>query len=175
MRRRPSSRRPGGASAGPTPDEPSSDPAVARHRALRLLTRREHGAKELKRKLVARGIAPEQAAETVKHLAQAGWQSDARYVESLVRQRITQGYGPLRIDAELEEAGVAESLIRETLVAAGPDWKALAEELHRRRFDAPPAAGADWQKQYRFLASRGFESDQIYAALKRHPDEDEPA
>lgn len=175
MRRRPSSGQADGSSAGPTAGNPS-DPAAVRNRALRLLTRREHGAKELKRKLVSRGVAPERAAEAVETLAQAGWQSDVRYVESLIRQRILQGYGPLRIDAELEDAGVDAAIVEQALAEAAPDWRTLAAEAHRRRFDAlPTAAGADWQKHYRFLAGRGFESEQIYAVLKRRAEDDEPA
>lgn len=162
MRRRPSK-----------PPVDPDDPAVARNRALRLLTRREHGADELKRKLVSRGVAPERAAETIEGLARDGWQSDARYVESMIRQRIAQGYGPLRIDAELDHAGVSESLIRQALAEAAPDWKALAVEAHARRFGDGRISASDWQKHYRHLAGRGFTSDQIYAVLKRRPDEDE--
>lgn len=142
-------------------------------RALRLLARREHGARELEYKLAQRGIAPEQAAEVVGELAQVGWQSDERYVRSLVRSRIAQGFGPLRITAELEGAGVADSLVRESLAAAETDWKALAIQLHARKFGHAPKSGAEWQKQYRHLAGRGFDSEQIYAALKAGPP-DEP-
>jgi regulatory protein len=145
------------------------DPAAARTRALRLLGRREHGAKELQYKLAQRGIDEQRAAEVVGELARSGWQSDARYVTSLVRARVAQGFGPLRIEAELEAAGVADALIRETLAAAGIDWKALAVEVHARKFGQIPKNGAEWQKQYRHLAGRGFDSEQIYAALKQAP------
>lgn len=142
-------------------------------RALRLLARREHGARELEYKLEQRGIAPEAAAEVVGELAQVGWQSDERYVRSLVRARIAQGFGPLRITAELEGAGVADSLVHESLTAAETDWKALAIQIHARKFGHAPKNGAEWQKQYRHLAGRGFESDQIYAALKGEPPDEQ--
>jgi regulatory protein len=149
------------------------DPAVARARALRLLARREHGAKELQHKLAVRGIDHERAAEVVGELARSGWQSDTRYVQSLVRTRVAQGFGPLRIESELEGAGVADALIRETLAAVDADWKVLAVEVHARKFGQPPQTGPEWQKQYRHLAGRGFESEQIYAALKREPPAEE--
>jgi regulatory protein len=148
-----------------------NEPGAARTRALRLLARREHGARELEYKLAQRGIDQERAAEVVGELARSGWQSDARYVTSLVRTRVAQGFGPLRIESELEAAGVAEPLIRETLAAAGADWKALAIEVHARKFGQIPKSGPEWQKQYRHLAGRGFDSEQIYAALKREPEE----
>jgi regulatory protein len=149
-----------------------NEPAAARTRALRLLGRREHGARELQYKLTQRGIDEQRAAEVVGELARSGWQSDARYVASLVRARVAQGFGPLRIEAELEGAGVADGLIRETLAAADTDWKALAVEVHARKFGQIPKNGGEWQKQYRHLAGRGFDSDQIYAALKRQPPEE---
>jgi regulatory protein len=149
-----------------------SDPAVARARALRLLGRREHGARELAYKLEQRGVAGERAVEVVGELARAGWQSDTRYVQSLVRTRIGQGFGPLRIEAELEGAGVTVALIRETLAEAGTDWNALAQEIHARKFGRAPAGASEWQKQYRHLAGRGFDAGQIRAALKKEPPEE---
>ena len=145
------------------------DPGAVRERALRLLARREHGARELEYKLSSRGLAPEQVARIVGDLAQAGWQSDQRYVESLVRTRVSQGYGPLRIRGELEMAGVTESLVKEVLAACETDWKALACQVHARKFGRQPASPAEWQKQFRHLAARGFEPSQVQAALKGAP------
>jgi len=120
----------------------------------------------LQHKLAQRGIEQERAAEVVGELARSGWQSDSRYVQSMVRSRIAQGCGPLRIEAELEGSGVAEPLIRQILAEVAADWKALAVEVHARKFGQPPQTAAEWQKQFRHLAGRGFEMEQIYAALK---------
>ena len=105
-------------------------------------------------------------------MAEAGWQSDVRYVESFIRNRISQGHGPLRIESELEASGVARSLIREALASAEVDWMELAVEVWSRKFGSPPAGASEWQKQYRFLAGRGFEASQIRAALKGEPPEE---
>ena len=160
-------RRPSKSPGGEKPDAGGT----ARGRALRLLARREHGAAELKHKLAARGIEPNQAAEAVGALAQAGWQSDARYVASLIRLRVSQFYGPLRIEAELEAAGVADSLVRQSLAELDIDWNALAADLHARKFGEPPGSAAEWQKQYRYFAGRGFDSSQINAVLRHAPDD----
>jgi regulatory protein len=154
-----------------TPADPD-DPAAARNRALRLLARREHTARELKHKLELRGFDEERASEAVDLLTKAGWQSDARYVESFVRNRIQQACGPLRIEAELEAAGVTRELIRETLASAEVDWKELAAAVWARKFGTPPRGASDWQKQYRYLAGRGFDPSQIRAALKGEPPEE---
>jgi len=145
---------------------PSDDPAAVRTRALRLLGWREHSARELRQKLEQRGFDGERAAAAVDTLAKAGWQSDERYVDSLIRSRVAQGYGPLRIKSELEAAGVAMALIRDNLAAAEVDWKEVVTTVWTRKFGGPPSGAADWQKQYRYLAGRGFEAAQIRAVLK---------
>lgn len=156
--------------AGPAP----LDPAAARGRALKLLSRREHSAAELAVKLERRGADADTARDAVQAMAQAGWQSDERYAEMLLRNRIEQGYGPLRIRMELAQAGVPDLEIRAALDAADVDWPQRCVELCRRKFRSAASGAADWQKQYRFLASRGFSAQQIRAALKSGPEGDWP-
>jgi regulatory protein len=140
-----------------------------RETALRALTRREHSAAELKRKLERRGHDQVAAAGAVDELSRRGLQSDARFAEMLVRSRVAQGFGPARIEAELEAAGVAPLEIAAAIAAAEADWRALCVDARARRFKGAADGPADWQKQYRFLAGRGFEPEQIYAALKSEP------
>lgn len=148
----------------------SKTPVSAEARAARLLSRREHSLQELTRKLTARGVAAEEAKAAADKLARAGWQSDARYAESIIRHRVAQGYGPVRIRAELKAAGIDSTIASQALDAAEVDWPAMAVALHARRFGALPKNGAEWQKQYRYLAGRGFDSAQIQSALKGDPD-----
>jgi regulatory protein len=150
------------------PPKRSKEPTAqgGRDTALRLLARREHAAAELRDKLVRRGHDESAAADIVGQLAGAGWQSDARYAEMLVRNRIEQGYGPLRIRAELEAARVPDAEIRTAFAAAEVDWTAQAAAVHARRFRALARDAAEWQRQYRHLALRGFEPQQIRAVLK---------
>jgi SOS response regulatory protein OraA/RecX len=107
------------------PRKKSKEPTAqgGRDTALRLLSRREHAAAELKYKLVRRGHDEATAADIVGQLAGAGWQSDTRYAEMLVRNRIEQGYGPLRIRAELEAAGVPDAEVRAALDATRPSGR----------------------------------------------------
>lgn len=134
--------------------------------ALKLLARREHSARELKRKLKARGIPDDEAAAAVAHATAQGWQADSRFAEMLVRTRAAGGYGPVRIEAELEVAGVPGDEIHAALDRAKVDWSALASEVHAKKFGAAPATSAERARQYRYLQGRGFESGQISAALK---------
>ena len=147
------------------------EPVDPKAQALKLLARREHSARELKRKLTARGVEPDEADAAVVHATSQNWQSDSRYAEMLVRSRVNQGYGPVRIEAELEVAGVPSDEIHAALEGAGVDWRAHAVEAHAKKFGAPPRSSAERAKQYRYLAGRGFDASQIGAALKGDPGE----
>lgn len=140
-------------------------PAATRERALLALGRREHSARELTRKLTHQGAERGDAADVVGALGESGWQSDERYAGLLTRSRIEQGYGPLRIRAELSARGVDDALIRAALDEAAPDWLALVRRVHDRRYRQPPASPKERASRYRHLASRGFTASQIASTL----------
>lgn len=151
-------------------EPPVDTPAGARRSALRALSRREHSARELRDKLQSRGVPAPLADEVIEDFAARGWQSDQRYAESLLRTRIAHNYGPLRVEAELSAAGLADGLIREAMIAAECDWNGLALQAYQRRFDSRPDGPAEWQKRYRFLAQRGFTVEQIRGVLRDAPE-----
>ena len=148
----------------------AKQPIDPKTQALKLLARREHSARELKRKLEARGIGEVEAAAAVEHATAEGWQNDGRYAEMLVRSRVAQGYGPVRIKAELKVAGMAATEIQAALDGAGIDWREQAAAAHAKKFGATPRTSAERAKQYRYLQGRGFDSSQISAALKGEMD-----
>lgn len=141
-------------------------------RALSLLVRREHSQPELLRKLAARGIEPEAAADAVERMREAGWQDDGRFAASLARSRATGGHGPLRIEAELAthrlDAGKIAAAF-ESLAADGEaDWPQRARDLLERRYDV--AAFEDdpalRRKAVDFLLRRGFDGETAYGAVR---------
>lgn len=138
---------------------------------MALLARREHGARELVRKLEARGVEPDAAVEAVAELGREGWQSDARYAGMLVRTRTEAGYGPLRIEAELRQAGLPGEAIAAALADAGVDWCEQCALAHARKFGALPQSQAERAKQYRFLQARGFDGGHITTVLRGGSDD----
>lgn len=147
-------------------DRAPPDADEARRYALRALGRREHGARELAHKLARTGLAEAEADSIVETLAADGWQSDTRFSELLIRSRVAQGYGPLRIRAELAAKGVDEALISGALSAVEFDWAVRLRQLYTRRYPEAPASAKERASRYRFLAGRGFTSEQIRSALK---------
>jgi regulatory protein len=134
--------------------------------AVRLLSRREHTCEELRRKLLDKGYAPEFVEPVVEKLAGKRLVSDDRYVASFVHAHTRRGQGPARIRAELRQRGIDATRVEEEFARAGVDWVALAAQVRRRKFGAAaPKSLTERAKQSRFLQYRGFEADQIRAAL----------
>ena len=147
-------------------DDRFSNPIEARKKAMDYLARREYGRAELVQKLAGAGFDAEVAAAAVVRLVEDGLQSDARYVEAFVQSRIGQGKGPERIRAELRGRRLDDAAIEQCLDAAGADWRALAVEVRRKKFGrARPRDFAEKARQMRFLQYRGFEPDQVQAAV----------
>lgn len=129
-------------------------------RALGLLTRREHSRKELTRKLTSRGLDREEVVAAVDRLADAGWQNDHRFAESLIRSRAGNGYGPVHIRAELNMHGLDSEAIAQALAAYEGNWLENARDLLRRRFGEDFASDpALRRKAADLLMRRGFDGD----------------
>jgi regulatory protein len=140
------------------------DPQAIRAAALTLLARRDWLTSELSAKLQAAGGDGQIIAEVIAELMDERFLDDARYAERYVASRAERGQGPLRIAAELGSLGAPRELI-EAALGSGPDWRAVASEVRRRKFGAPPPdSWAERARQARFLQYRGFSSDHIRAA-----------
>ena len=135
-------------------------------KALTLLARREHSARELKSKLVRKGLDADESTSALAQLREKDYQSDARFGEMLVRSRIAQGYGPRWIIAELKTHGIAEAKARGLIDAAEPDWAALVRQLLRRRYAKPAATLAERSKRANFLLRRGFDAATVQSVTR---------
>ena len=136
---------------------PEKPPASAYDKALGLLVRREHSARELKSKLARRGLDRAETDAALEKLQSKDFQSDARFGEMLVRSRIEGGYGPRWIVAELRTHGINEAAAHELIDAAAPDWAEQIRRQLRRRYGSKPAKDfAERAKRAAFLLRRGF-------------------
>lgn len=145
---------------------PRADPTPTQ-RALGLLTRREHSRAELERKLIQRGVPAVDAQAVVDRLASEGWQSDARFAESLLRARAGSGYGPAYVRAELANLhGLPEEVVAATMDGFEGDWTEIARDLiHRRQPQALSGVMAARRKALDFMLRRGFSMEQARNAL----------
>ncbi|SES77997.1 regulatory protein RecX [Thalassotalea agarivorans] len=136
------------------------------HRAIALLARREHGEKELSRKLQQKGFEADDIREVMTFLLDNDYQSDIRYADSVFRSRISKGYGWLYIKQELAQKGIATAIVS-GLNTEQIDWYDQAQLAYNKRFgDSPVLDQKDKAKRVRFLQGRGFDFDQIMAVIK---------
>ena len=129
---------------------------------LRLLARRDHSQKELQDKLTLRGFNRSDSQAVIAQLSQQGWQSDERYAESYVRQRIQKGYGPVRIVYELQQRGVDAVDLGSMVEESAGSWLNILEQVYLGKYSNDEYLTAkEWLKRNRFLQQRGFNGSLI--------------
>jgi regulatory protein len=129
---------------------------------LRLLARREHSQRELIDKLALRGYKTHEVVPVLNNFEAQNWQDDSRFANSFARQRIENGYGPLRIRYELLQRGIAEFDL-DALLEEYPDgWQSQLLAVYQRKYSAvSELSQAEWGKRSRFLYQRGFTAEMI--------------
>ncbi|WEN14353.1 regulatory protein RecX [Rhodanobacter sp. AS-Z3] len=168
-------RRPGSGTTGDnrSPGErPAKPKRTAYDKALGLLARREHSRKELKTKLRQGGYEGEETSAAIERLEEQHYQDDDRFGEVLLRSRISQGYGPMRLRVELKSHGLADARIRELLDDAEVDWDASAAAQLRRRYGGAGSADpAERARRAQFLLRRGFAAATVRSVTRAEVDE----
>lgn len=138
-----------------------------RSSALRLLTRREHSKLELQQKLEARDYPAELIKTVIDDLANEDWQSNERFAEAYTRARIRKGYGPIRIQQELQQRGVEQTSLDAVAFELCGGWEALIQSVYTKKYGDERSGSLQQQNKYwRFLQQRGFTSEQIQALFK---------
>ncbi|VAW44519.1 Regulatory protein RecX [hydrothermal vent metagenome] len=152
-------------------------------RAVYLLGIREHGAKELKSKLLTKfPETPELLAEyqevsgfvsnviddVLRHCQENNWQSDERYIEQSVRNWAAKGSGPIKIRQKLQQASSRDDLICAYLDWDDSEWLELALDVLLKKYGNThlPNDRKEQAKRMRFLQSRGFASEVIWKAFR---------
>jgi len=134
--------------------------------AIRLLSRREHSSKELKRKLLERDFDSHIIDNILILLQDNNLQSDDRFAECYVRSKARKGVGPIRLRRDLREHEISDEMI--DCYLRDQQWRQLAVEVRQKRFGfALPERFEACAKQMRFLQYRGFSTEQINAAMKQ--------
>ena len=143
------------------------DRSSLRAALLDRLSRREHSRFELFRKLSEKTDEFEYLEQLLDEMNHRGWQSDQRFAEIFSRDR-SQRYGPIKIRYELKQKGIDDTTAQHAMDILDIDWYSFAHELVQKKFNLLDLTQdlALKAKAYRFLAQRGFTSDQINFALQ---------
>ncbi len=152
-------------------------------RAVYLLAMREHGAKELKTKLVTKfpetpellasckelpGLVKSLVDDVLKKCQDNNWQSDERYIEQAVRNWAAKGSGPVKIRQKLQQASYRDDLITMYLDWDESEWLELAKDVLIKKYGdtCKPEARNEQAKRMRFLQSRGFAPHVIWQTFR---------
>lgn len=133
-----------------------------RNTAMNLLARREHSASELLQKLKQRDHDHNDILAAIDELQADNLQSDSRFTESFINQRVNAGFGPVKIRHELRQKGVAEELAESFLEPFDGQWQDRMVQQRVRKFgEEIPSDYALKMKQARFLQNRGFSPESV--------------
>jgi regulatory protein len=136
--------------------------------ALKLLTGREHSRFELRRKLQRKGYTDLEIIPLLDKLKNAGWQNDLRFAKAYTSSRQSRGYGPLRVQKELNERGIDEEIMNAVVDEQADEWIEVLAKIGHRKFGCALSVDfAERAKQFRFLYYKGFSGWHIKEWLKK--------
>ncbi len=145
---------------------PENNTKIIKHAITRLLARREHSKSELLKKLSAKGFDPDECCKWIDKFNQHDIQSEHRFIETFIRNKVSKGLGEARIRNELREHKLDSQLVNQVFKDMEIDWFELAKNVFEKRFAGKVSQDfKDKQKQQRFMYYRGFDHEQINYAL----------
>ena len=139
-------------------DEP--DFAKIYNKSLDLLSRREHSVFELIQKLKKRYGPNKLINDVIIRLQESNLLDDQRFAEAYIKVRARKGFGPRRIDAELQQRKVSEAIINQELSMI-ENWNELALLAFKKKFSNFQKDTKEILKAKSFLQNRGFSFEQI--------------
>jgi regulatory protein len=142
------------------------EPAIARERAIYLLSHQERSCGDLLRRLTDEGYDPDVAHRLVADLEARGLVDDRRFAESMSRVMSARGYSRSRILRELARHRVNADLAGAVLDDALPedDEYARALEIARR---ASRGREMDFRRLAGRLARKGFRPPVAFGAARQ--------
>jgi regulatory protein len=142
--------------------------------ALNILTARQYTARNLRRKLVQKGFAADDADATIERLIANGLLDDARYAAAFARGKLLgPGASRRRIRQQLYQRGIqndiADAAIDSAIEDEAIDPDAVVEKDARKKLAS--LSGLETpvvrRRLYAHLARRGYNIDEINAVMKK--------
>lgn len=140
--------------------------ALARERALALISRRPMSKKELRDKLARKGEDEDTAEYCAGWLEERGLINDESYAAAVARHYAAKGYGAGRVRAELSRRGVPRDFWDGALESMPSGDEKIDRLLSARLKD--PEDREQIRKISAALYRRGYSWEEIRGALARH-------
>jgi regulatory protein len=155
-------------------------------RALNMLAFRARSSSELARSLVRKGEEKAHVDWAIARLREQGLLDDAAFARAFTRSRVVGGkQSRRRVEQELARKGVARTVAGEAIddvfEEEAVDQRSIVEDAARKKLRSLAGLDAAVQRRrlYAFLARRGYDLDDIRAAIESVgssaiEDQDEP-
>ena len=140
--------------------------ALARDRALAIVSQRQMSRKELGAKLRDKGVDDETAAWCVAWITEHGLIDEESYAAAIARHYAAKGYGEGRVRQELMRRGIPRELFDDAF-AAMPEGDEKLDRFIAARLRDPDDHG-EVRKLSAALYRRGYSGEEIREALRRH-------
>ncbi|MEE1674457.1 regulatory protein RecX [Agarivorans aestuarii] len=134
----------------------------ALHTTIDLLSRRSYSQQQLVQKLRQKGYQDEEVSDALEYAQQNAWLDDKSYAASLIRARLSKGYGKNYIKQYLQTKGISGDLANEVLEQDDWDWYQAIELCFAKKFkQGIPSDRMQKQKCTAYLFRRGFDFELI--------------
>ncbi len=143
----------------------SFDKPSLKGRALRYLTAREYSRFELEQKLKAFEESEGALKTALDDLEAKGFINEARVVESTLHQKAGK-FGAARVLHSLKTKGIDANAMLDAAEQLRETEFDRAMDIWKRKFGEAYASPAEYAKQARFLASRGFSSEMVGRVIR---------
>lgn len=149
----------------------SEDIHAIREACLRYLSRRDHASFELKQKLQKKDYETSNIELVIEEFVDKGWIDDSKFSSSFATEKAELNkWGPQKIRAALYKKGLPKKSIESGIEYAFENLQAhkICVDLalkRKKQFARESDSYKREQKIYRFLAGRGFNSEDIQKAL----------
>ena len=140
--------------------------ALARDRALAIVSQRQMSRKELGGKLRDKGVDDETAAWCVDWIVEHGFIDEETYAAAIARHYAAKGYGEGRVRQELMRRGIPRELFDDAFAAMPEGNEKLDRFIAARLHD--PDDRDEVRKLSAALYRRGYSGEEIREALRRH-------
>jgi regulatory protein len=143
-----------------TDNEDTKERASLRLSAMNMLAMREHSRFELAQKLGKKSEDKVLIADVLNKLESDNLLDDRRFAQMFVRSKANSGFGPYKIEQELQAKGISQTVVANTLVELEIDWFKNAHQLYLKRIARVTTIDVKEKlKQSRYLQNRGFSSE----------------
>ena len=140
--------------------------ALARDRALAIVSQRQMSRRELGGKLRDKGVDEETTAWCVDWITEHGFIDEESYAAAIARHYAAKGYGEGRVRQELMRRGIPRELFDDAFAAMPEGDEKLDRFIAARLRD--PDDRDEVRKLSAALYRRGYSGEEIREALRRH-------